>query len=676
MLKINAVKINIVTNKGLFGTPTIPFLDGLNIIRGNNSTGKSTIFQSVLYGLGLEELIGGKNEKTMQSVLKSEILNDDNEIEATVLESHILLEITGIETVTIKRFITSENKKAGLVEVFLGGLLSNPNSQFDYKPMYVHDPNSAKENNPFGFHPFLEKLIGWNLPEVLYKDGQYRKLYLQNIFPAFVIEQKAGWTDFLASIPYYSLNDKETRAVEFLLKFDSAERRRKKASIRQEKSTIENEWQNLYNKLQSFANTIASEVKGIDEKPSVSLFPTSIYLTYTNNEKTFVLSEYVNELQKEYDEIVNIEIPTIGEVAAEKEIEIKNLADKLGTLSVNLNATLNHKNLESERYKSFTEQLKELENDLEQNKYHKKVKEKGAELGYEIARDSCPYCEQKLDDSLLPKDIPQMPMQIDDNINYLQAQISLIKIYINNHVQEIENLERRISMLNHDISETRTQIRVLKTQLVSDNRLPSYELIEKQIRLRNRLELYSRKLEELPMFQEQFMTLSHTWQKLLSDEKELSYDLSQLDNKKIIDLENIFKQLLVDFNYRSKSIKDIHISRETYLPVVDRYSLKFDSSASDFIRAIWSYTLAVKEVSNMFNCNHPNLIILDEPGTQETANNDLRLLLEKLGNSTGTQSLVFCSFKQSETTYRECTENVIFNLIDLGTGKYIKQIES
>jgi len=676
MLKINAVKINIVTNKGLFGTPIIPFLDGLNIIRGNNSTGKSTIFQSVLYGLGLEELIGGKNEKTMQSVLKSEILNDSNEIEANVLESHILLEITGVQTVTIKRFITSESKKAGLVEVFLGGLLSNPQAQFDYKPMYVHDPNSAKDNNAFGFHPFLERLIGWNLPEVLYKDGQYRKLYLQNIFPAFVIEQKAGWTDFLASIPYYSLNDKETRAVEFLLKFDSAERKRKKASIRQEKNIVESEWLNLYNKIKSFANTIGSEVKGVDEKPSISLFPTSIYLTYTNNEKTFVLSEYVNELKKEYDEISNVEIPTIGEVAVEKEAEIRLLTDKLGTLSVKLNANLNQKKLEIERYKSFREQLKELENDLEQNKYHKKVKEKGAELGYDIARDSCPYCEQKLDDSLLPKDIPQIPMQIDDNINYLHAQINLIKIYINNHRGEIENLERRINVLNQEIPETRTRIRTLKTQLVSDNRLPSYELIEKQIRLRTRLELYSRKLEELPLFQEQFIALSQTWQQLLSDEKDLSYDLSQLDNKKIGELEKIFKQLLVDFNYRSKSIKDIRISRETYLPVVDRYSLKFDSSASDFIRAIWSYTLAVKEISNIFNCNHPNLIILDEPGTQETANKDLRLLLEKLGNSTDTQSLVFCSFKQSETTYQECTKDVTFNLINLGTGKYIKRIMS
>jgi hypothetical protein len=674
MLKIKAVKINITTNKGLFGTPVIPFSDGLNIIKGNNSAGKSTIFQSILYGLGLEELIGGKNEKTMQSVLKSEILNDANEIEAYVIESHILLEIEGKETVTIRRYITSENKKAGLVEVFFGGLLTNPNNQYDYKPMYVHDPNSSKDNNPFGFHPFLEKLINWDLPEVLYKEGQYRKLYLQNIFPAFVIEQKAGWTDFLASIPYYSLNDKETRAIEFLLNFDSAERRRQKASIRQEKNNIEAEWLNIFNEFKSFAKTIASEVKGIDTKPSPSLSENSIYLTYTNNDKTFILNEYVELLQTEYNQIASVEIPTIGEVAIEKEAEIRDLNEKLSTLSVNLNALLNQKNTESERFKSFTTSLKELENDLEQNKYHKKVKEKGAEQGFEIANDHCPYCEQKLDDSLLPKDIEQIPMQIDDNISYLQAQVNLIKIYITNHKQEIEKLERTINAHNQEISDVRTQIRILKTQLTSDNRLPSYELIERQIRLRSRLELYAKRLEEIPLYQEKFYALSQLWQKLLIIEKDLSNELSSLDSEKLRDLETIFKTLLRDFDYKSKSIKDIHISRETYLPVVERYSLKFDSSASDFIRAIWSYTLALKEVSNKFNCNHPNLLILDEPGTQETANKDLRLLFEKLGKFQETQSLIFCSFKQSLTTYSECTENVTFNLIDLGVGKYIKQI--
>ena len=89
MLKIKALKININTDKGVYGTPLIQFNDGLTIIKGFNSTGKSTLFQSILYCLGLEELIGGKNEKTMQSVLKSEILNNENQIEARVIESNI-----------------------------------------------------------------------------------------------------------------------------------------------------------------------------------------------------------------------------------------------------------------------------------------------------------------------------------------------------------------------------------------------------------------------------------------------------------------------------------------------------------------------------------------------------------------------------------------------------------
>jgi len=195
MLKIKALKITINTDKGVYGTPIIPFSDGLTIIKGYNSTGKSTLFQSILYCLGLEELIGGKNEKTMQSVLKSEILNNDNVIEANVIESNILLEIEGTSTVTIKRYISSETKNSSLVEVFNGKVLTEP-KQYDYVPMYIHDKGAADSKNVFGFHSFLEKLMGWNLPQVQYKDGNQRKLYLQNIFPSFVIEQKAGWTDF------------------------------------------------------------------------------------------------------------------------------------------------------------------------------------------------------------------------------------------------------------------------------------------------------------------------------------------------------------------------------------------------------------------------------------------------------------------------------------------------
>lgn len=674
MLKIKALKININTDKGIYGTPLIQFNDGLTIIKGFNSTGKSSLFQSIIYCLGLEELIGGKNEKTMQSVLKSEILNNENQVEARVIESNILLEIEGSSTVTVKRYISSDSKSSGLVEVFNGPLLTAPD-QYDYAPMYVHDKGAADSNNVFGFHSFLEKLIGWKLPKVQYKDGNQRKLYLQNIFPGFVIEQKAGWSDFFATIPYYALLDKETRAVEFLLNLDSWKIQQRKSKLKQDKNDLIFDWWNKYSEFNSLAHQIACEIRGVSNQPEIIESKNSVYLVYVTEEKTYNLTEYIEYLEDEYSKISNLEIPNAGEQAAESELKINYLNEQLSHLSVNLSSVINRKNLTISKYNSFKERLSELENDKIQNEYHLKVKKKGADEGFAIAHDNCPYCSQGLNDSLLPKDIEIVPMQIEENLEYLKAQINLIKIYINNHRSDIDDFEREIERLNNKISETRSNIRTLKTQLVSDNRMPSVELIENRLKLKTKLDLYRRKYDELASFQEDFKSLSDEWVQILGEEKKLPKSLSAFDHKKIKALEQTFKSLLVDFHYRSKSLDGISISRETLLPAVEGYSLKFDSSASDFTRALWSYTLALKETSERFEGNHPNLFILDEPEHQDTGDNDFHLLLKRLGNYTESQSIVFASFHQTEATFLACTRDVEFNLIDLGTEKFIKKID-
>jgi hypothetical protein len=673
MLKIKALKITINTDKGVYGTPLLRFSDSLTIIKGFNSTGKSTLFQSIIYCLGLEELIGGKNEKTMQSVLKSEILNNQNSIEANVIESNILLEIEGTSVVTVKRYISSESKNSGLVEVFNGPLLTEP-KQYDYIPMYVHDKGAADSKNAFGFHSFLEKLVGWELPQVQYKDGSFRKLYLQNIFPSFVIEQKAGWTDFLATIPYYSLLDKETRALEFLLNLDSWKIQQRKSKLKQDKNDLIFDWRNKFNEFKSLANQIACEIRGIGIQPEIINLPNSIYLAYVTEDRTYNITEYINALEEEYEELVVLEIPNIGDQAEEAELRINKLNEQLSNYSINLSSTINKKNLAISKYSSFEERLSGLENDKTQNEYHLKVKKKGAEQGFAIAHDNCPYCSQGLNDSLLPKDIEIVPMQIEDNLEYIKAQINLIKIYILNHKNDISDLEKIVELLNIRISETRSNIRTLKTQLTSDNRLPSIELIEKRLKLKARLDLYRRKYEELSPFQEDFKSLSDEWVQILGAEKDLPKSLSGFDYKKISELETVFKQLLREFHYRSKPIESISISRDTLLPVVDRYSLKFDSSASDFTRAIWSYTIALKETSEKFEGNHPKLFILDEPGQQEAGDNDLQFLLKRLGNYGDTQSIVFSSFHQSEATFGACTKDVDFELIDLGVEKFIKKL--
>ena len=118
MLKIRAIKLEVNTASGLFGAE-YEFTNGLNIIRGDNSTGKSSLFQSILYGLGFEELLGGKNEKTMQSALKDQVEFPDGKFHP-VNQSFVYLEIENKEIVTIKRSITSDTRKAQLVDVFSG----------------------------------------------------------------------------------------------------------------------------------------------------------------------------------------------------------------------------------------------------------------------------------------------------------------------------------------------------------------------------------------------------------------------------------------------------------------------------------------------------------------------------------------------------------------------------
>ena len=676
MLKISALKISITTSKGMYGTPIIKFSNGLNIIKGFNSTGKSTIFQSILYCLGMEELLGGKNDKTMQSVLKSEILNKDGKLDASVIESNVLLEIEGDGNrfCTIKRYISSQTKSSTLLEVFNGKAITEP-GEYNVQPMYVHDAGAADNENAFGFHSFLEKFIGWDLPFVQYKDGNQRKLYMQNLFPGFVIEQKIGWGDFLATIPYYSLLDKETRAIEFILNLDSFIIQQQKAEIRQSKFDINTEWKEKFGDLKRLAQIIGFEVRGIIDQPEVLDSRNVVNLSYVTNEDNYTYGQYIRLLEEQYEDLVKDEIPNVGAQAEQSEKRISGLNENLSRYSITLSATINKKNLAIDKHRTFADRLTELENDKTQNEYHLKVKKKGAEDGFAIAHDHCPFCSQDLSDSLLPRDIDIVPMQIEDNIEYLKSQIKLIKIYISSNRNEISGLESDIEKLNDRISETRAKIRTLKTQLTSDNRLPSIELIEKRLRLKAKLDLFRNKFDEFVGLQEDFKLLSDEWVEVLSREKNIPKSLSTHDYKKIAELETVFKNLLRSFHYRSKPIADITISRETLLPVVERYSLRFDSSAKDFTRAMWSYTLALRETALKFGGNHPGLLILDEPGQHDAGDNDLRFLLSRLSTYT-TQSLVFASFHQSEEAFQECTNGISFSLVDLGEDKYIKKLRS
>ncbi|MGG6862375.1 UNVERIFIED_CONTAM: hypothetical protein P3C85_05300 [Pseudomonas aeruginosa] len=64
---------------------------------------------------------------------------------------------------------------------------------------FIHDNYSAVYQE--GFFTYLENFLGLNLPKIHDSNGKRVKLYLQAIFAAIAIEQKRGWTDYIANIP-------------------------------------------------------------------------------------------------------------------------------------------------------------------------------------------------------------------------------------------------------------------------------------------------------------------------------------------------------------------------------------------------------------------------------------------------------------------------------------------
>ena len=72
---IRAVEIRINSGNERFGF-RCKFDSGLNIIKGRNSSGKSTLVNTLMYALGLEELIGVKGERALTSAVQDRFQYD------------------------------------------------------------------------------------------------------------------------------------------------------------------------------------------------------------------------------------------------------------------------------------------------------------------------------------------------------------------------------------------------------------------------------------------------------------------------------------------------------------------------------------------------------------------------------------------------------------------------
>lgn len=667
MLKIRALKLEVNTNNGLFGAQ-YEFTNGLNIIRGDNSTGKSSLFQSILYGLGFEELLGGKNEKTMQSVLKDQV-EFPNGVFSSVIQSFVYLEIENKEVVTVKRSITSDGRKSQLLDVYSGPLITGLKESLPSRPMYIHDKGGASDNI-YGFHLFLAEFLEWHLPEVVTTKGELSHLYLQQIAPAFIVEQKSGWSDFFATLPYYATRNVESRVVEFLLDMDVFDNEKKKQQLNTQKQQLSNRWENLYISFNKLAEKSGGILMGLDQNPTIINNLGSIYISITRDGKEITITDFNKQQKLELAQLEKQQTVTVGTNINKNEDDLKKLTERLNQLSLNYDMLSPELNYDREKLRQYNKQLEAVKEDLRKNKGALKIKSLGSALPTETATDNCPTCHQPIKDSLLPSEIKQTPMRIEDNISFLEAQLKMILVYIEGQKKIIQEKEKKLYVYQNDLVETRKEIRDIKKELVQDERLPSVLEIERRLNLQKKVEFYSRIIEEFSLLIDDLKEISKGLEMLLSKEKDLPRDfLSYNDRKKINLLQTNFIALLRKYNYQSKPFEAIKISEDNYLPVAQKvtgenlfYNIKFDSSASDFIRCLWAYYTSIFKTAIAFNTNHPMLLIFDEPKQQDMAIENFKSFLTELSQYKDQQVLIFASFENSDDSFNEATHGLEYTL--------------
>lgn len=658
MLRVRRLKVEIITESDVVGFDGA-FDNGMNIICSDeNTSGKSSLLTSIYYALGLEEIIGGKGYNVLTSAFKTKVYLDNQDL--NVIESKVFLEISnGNEEITILRAAKMESREPNLITVYYSKMDKIFDIETKKEDMYVHLQNSA--TNKKGFFTFIENFIGLKLPYVPTNDDKERKLYLQLIFSSMLIEQKRGWSDIFSGMPHFGIKEPKKRVIEFLLNMDTLKNEKLKHVLKIKKQSIKEDWRDLYKEtikeLEASALTlvgVTKEAELIEEK--------HIKIVHQEEDKLYLLEKYIEKKEEEYNKLIETKPKKVEKFKELKEElekidnSIIEFEEKNKSLKVELNNEKNSLN-------NLTNSLQLIKNDIINNQDAKKLRKLGSNEGFMSFKDICPTCNQSISDSLLMGHSNDV-MSIDENINHLKSQENLFNFAIEQKTINIVTLEKKIKNLNKNLYKLYQLSKITRNDIFEVHSLVSEATIYKKIELSKEIDDLKKVSSQTSDIIGKFKDLSDDWRKYLSDYKKLPTSrLTVQDEKKIKSLRNYFVSNLKDFGYRSSAdIDKVMISKETYMPIIENFDLKFDSSASDHIRRIWAFTLAIVQTSNEFDGNHPGILTFDEPGQHSIVVKDMEAFIDCLIKiSSKNQVIMAITIKETDT------KDLIYKKIDKGS---------
>ncbi|MCL7762827.1 AAA family ATPase [Polaribacter sp. Z014] len=706
MFKINKLRVEILTYKSetiddLYGFE-FSFNQGLNIIAGENSRGKTTINSCIFYALGMEELLGGYNNKALDKalkdtfVIKTDVIGEEKEGEETgvnykVKNSKVFLEIENEknEIVCLERAIiaSKKNDKQSNITIYKSKL-DNIDEDTVKGVFFVN--GRGNNDDPNGFYEWFKDFINLTVPEVSNSNAKsdYSPLYLQMIFSSIFIEQTKGWSDFFATMPYFGVTKPKEKVIEFLLNLDEINISTKRDTYNKEKNSIVDNWNKTIKAfsylekqnnaiITSLPETITSEKKEIQRISSNFLIGEDEIIGY---------NEYLKNTK---DLIFILENKPLATIESKKE-EVLIKYEVAKTQYIDLNRYIEEfdskLDIEKLQIKNINFQLIDIKKEIKE--HTNLIKVFNNNLFDNKKESKCPTCTQIITEDIISNnDITIPQLSLEENKSFLNSQKLIIDSTLTSLTNTIEEKNSLLLYFKNTLRNKEILLKSLSKDLIADDRALSESEVVQKIQLQQEVENLNQFDLQLNELKEELISLSNKHHNILIklDGLEQSDDGEKLKN-----FERNYKDLLFSFGYDSNFKNQVSINRKEpfkYFSVYKRsaddkqpQSIRINSSASDFVRNIWAYTLALRNNGK----NHPGLILFDEPGQHRTKLSSLKALFEKVSKEKNKQTIIFTSIDKplnNDEKEKLDLDEIIkdlekdsYHLIKLGKHKVIKSL--